>query len=197
MSPEEMEAENVHHAIQLLTNVAGLDADEHGLATPQRFVAMLAEMTACSVDRATSDHLAECIKWKQFPAASEEMVIVAGIPFVSLCNHHVIPFHGHVHIAYVPGKDNAGLSKFARVVGHFSRRLQVQERMTAEIADYLERKLTPKGVGVVVEAEHMCMAFRGVRSMGTETTTAAMRGVFADHARTAKAEFMSTLDRRK
>jgi GTP cyclohydrolase I len=121
------------------------------------------------------------------------MVVVRNITFTSLCNHHVVPFMGVAHIAYVPKNAVAGLSKFARVVRHFGRQLQVQERLTAEIADFLEGTLSPRGVGVVVEAEHLCMTIRGVHSPGTLTTTSAMRGVFSDHDRTAKAEFLNLI----
>lgn len=180
------------HMFKVLANNAGLDDDSHGKDTPERFVRMLREMTSCAVDLTTDDHLRDCIKWKVFPRNTDEMIILQGIQFVSLCNHHVVPFAGSVHIGYVPRDVEAGLSKFARVVGHFSKRLQVQERMTGQIADFLEEALeSPRGVAVVVEAEHLCMAYRGVKASGVVTVTSAMRGVFADHERTAKAEFLN------
>ena len=121
------------------------------------------------------------------------MVIVNDIEFVSVCNHHVVPFIGKAHIGYVPDKTIAGLSKFPRVVHHFARRLQVQERMTKDITEFLEDRLEPKGVMVVLQAQHLCMAIRGVRSMNAYTTTSKVTGVFADHTRTAKAEFLQFL----
>jgi GTP cyclohydrolase IA len=169
----------------LLRTSAGLDVNDlHGADTPSRFVAMLRELT-------TPDP----IKWKTFPNdGMDEMIIVRNIPFVSLCNHHVIPFIGKADIGYVPDKLVAGLSKFARVVSHFSSALQVQERLTMQIADFLVENLQPRGVGVVMEAEHLCMTIRGVQAPGTKTYTAAMKGVFADHSRTAKMEFLERLN---
>lgn len=182
---------DIQRARDLLKVYTGLRPDEHGGETPKRFLAMLDELTACKDD--SDEHLLKCIKWKDFASDTDEMIISEALPFVSVCNHHVIPFIGVAHIAYVPAKDGrmAGLSKFGRVVQHFARRLQVQERLTAQIAGFLEGTLKPRGVGVVVRAEHMCMTIRGLRAPGTYTTTSAMRGVFADHERTAKFEFLS------
>lgn len=173
----------------LLAAHAGLIDDGHGEDTPRRFLVMLSELTShrhCDGD---------CLKWKVFiNDGMDEMIVVQDIPFVSVCNHHVIPFMGFAHVAYVPDKKIAGLSKFARVVDHFARALQVQERLTAQVADFLEERLEPRGVGVILRAEHLCMTIRGVQKPGALTTTAAMRGVFADHDRTAKAEFMKYLN---
>lgn len=173
----------------LLEYHAGLTSDEHGEKTPQRFVAMLDELTQCREPLAPN-HEETCIKWSEFEDGMDEMVTVANIPFVSLCNHHVIPFIGKAHIAYIPNGNVVGLSKLIRVTQHFARQLQVQERLTAEIADFLESKLKPLGVAVMLRAEHMCFTIRGVQTPGTMTTTSAMRGVYADHNRTAKAEFL-------
>jgi GTP cyclohydrolase I len=129
-----------------------------------------------------------------FPATSQNMVMLKGIPFSSVCSHHVIPFVGFAHIAYVPDETLVGLSKFARLVKYHSHKLQVQESLTEEIAADLEERLKPKGVAVVMEAEHLCMTIRGVQSSGTMTRTAEMRGVFADHEKTAKAEFLSYIN---
>jgi GTP cyclohydrolase I len=168
----------------LLRTSAGLQMDEHGKETPKRFAAMLREMTT-----------PPDIKWKTFNNdGMDEMIIERDIPFVSLCNHHVVPFIGVAHIGYIPDQLVAGLSKFARVVQHFAHALQIQERLTKEVADYLEKNLKPLGVAVVLEAEHMCMTIRGVKAPGTKTYTAAMRGRFADHERTAKAEFLSRIN---
>jgi GTP cyclohydrolase I len=170
----------------LLQAVAGLNSsDPQEEKTPTRFVQALKEMTT-----------PEQFEFTVFESEDHDMVTEFGIPFVSLCRHHVLPFTGVAHVAYVPNKRMAGLSKLARTVQSVARSLQTQEQLTAQIANYLELKLEPKGVGVVMEAEHMCMALRGVRASGIKTRTATMRGVFADHTRTAKAEFMSGIDRR-
>ena len=127
-----------------------------------------------------------------FAADHDEMVMVRDIPFASLCEHHMIPFIGRAHVAYIPGEDGCitGLSKLARLVDAFARRLQVQERMTTQIADTMERVLKPRGVLVVVEAEHLCMSMRGIKKPGTMTITSAVRGLFRDDPRT-RAEAMN------
>src|SRR5690348_11945010 len=107
----------------------------------------------------------------------DELVLARAIPFHSLCKHHMLPFHGVAHVGYLPGERIIGLSKLARVVELFSRRPQVQERLTQQIADWVDRQLDPKGVGVVIEAEHSCMTLRGVHVAGTTTSTSALRGV--------------------
>jgi GTP cyclohydrolase I len=122
------------------------------------------------------------------------MIVQRDIPFVSLCNHHVLPFIGVAHIGYIPSDKNVGLSKFGRVVHHFARRLQVQERMTTQISSFLSGALNPVGLAVVVEAEHLCMTIRGVQVPGTRTSTQKMTGVFADHTKTAKMEFLSRIN---
>lgn len=191
--------EHVEEAARIvLEGCAGLRSDEHGENTPMRFIEMLQELTACAPtgdEHRDSLHNKGCIKWKDFASAGmQDMITIRKIPFSSLCNHHVVPFTGFAHIAYVPQDKMAGLSKFARVVQHFARQLQVQERLTAQIADYLEAMLSPKGVGVIMSAEHMCMTIRGVQAPGTFTTTSVMRGVFSKHDRTAKAEFLSMVN---
>jgi GTP cyclohydrolase I len=119
----------------------------------------------------------------------DELVMVRDIPFHSLCEHHLLPFVGRAHVAYLPKDRILGLSKLARVVEMFSRNLQVQERMTQQIASWLEEQLAPRGVGVVLEAEHMCMRLRGVRTPGTMTVTSALRGTIRDDPRT-RTEFL-------
>jgi len=171
-------------ARRLLESACNLQPDEHGLDTPKRFVAMLRELTT-----------PQPFDFKVFDSKdADQMVIVRNIPFVSVCNHHVIPFVGKADIGYIPGPYHAGLSKFARVVQYFAKGLQVQERLTKQVADYLEEKLKPRGLAVVMEAEHMCMTIRGVQSPGTSTYTAEMRGFFNDHTRTAKAEFLDRIN---
>ena len=120
----------------------------------------------------------------------DEMVIARGIPFSSLCEHHLLPFTGVAHVAYLPGDRILGLSKLARVVELFARRLQVQERLTKQVASWLQQHVQPKGVGVVLEAEHTCMSIRGVHAPGTETVTSALLGVLRDDPRT-RAEFLA------
>lgn len=164
----------------LLEKTTGWKDDDHGSKTPQRFASMLRELTT-----------PEEFEFTTFPSeGSDEIIAVQDIPFVSLCNHHVVPFVGLAHIGYIPSDKLVGLSKFARVVRHYSKALQVQERLTTQIADFLMENLDPMGVAVILEAEHMCMTIRGVQTPGTKTTTSAMRGVFSDHDRTAKNEFL-------
>jgi len=165
----------------LLTKTTGLKNDEHGRGTAARFVRMLEELTT-----------PQEFEFTTFPNDDgvDEMVIVKDIPFTSVCNHHVIPFVGRAWIGYIPNNRIAGLSKFARVVHYFAKRLQVQERLTQQIADEIMHVLDPLGCIVVMEAEHFCMTVRGVQAPGVTTTTSAVKGVFADHDRTAKDEFL-------
>lgn len=145
--------------------------------TPQRAAAAWQDLT-----RGYREPLPEL---RTFEAEHDEVVVVAPISFYSLCEHHLLPFHGTAHLAYLPRKRLLGLSKFARVVDHFARRLQVQERLTTQVADYLEGGLSnggtgPRGLAVVLKAEHLCMAMRGAQVPGAITTTSVMRGVFRD-----------------
>jgi GTP cyclohydrolase I len=175
-------------AAELLKGAAGLNPNsEHGCDTPARFVRMLDEVTGCK------DCDGGCMKWKTFEEKVDQMIVVKRIPFTSVCNHHVVPFVGHAWVGYVPDGRLAGLSKFARVVHHFARRLQVQETLTESIAAFLEAELAPKGVMVVMEAEHLCMTIRGVQTPGTTTRTVVTRGVFGDHSKTAKLEFLEAI----
>jgi GTP cyclohydrolase I len=168
----------------LLEGACGLQPDEHGGDTPKRFVAMLKELTT-----------PQPFEFKVFDSKdADQMIIVRNIPFVSVCNHHVIPFVGKADIGYIPGPYHAGLSKFARVVKYYAAGLQVQERLTKQVADFLEAQLAPRGLAVVMESEHMCMTIRGVQAPGTTTYTAEMRGFFNDHDRTAKAEFLDRIN---
>jgi GTP cyclohydrolase I len=124
----------------------------------------------------------------------DELIIARGIPFHSLCMHHLLPFHGVAHVGYLPGERIIGLSKLARVVELFARDLQIQERLTMQVADWLQEELAPRGVGVVLEAEHMCMSLRGVAKPGSRTVTSALRGAVRDDARTRQ-EFMTLTTR--
>jgi GTP cyclohydrolase I len=169
-------------AEELLTRCAGLDVtDPQGQRTPNRFVLTLRELT-------TPDKNWE---FTMFDGHCDEMVTERNIPFVSMCKHHVLPFMGIVHVGYVPDISIAGLSKIPRLVEACSRKLQIQEELTKEIALELSTKLDPKGVAVVIDAKHMCMGIRGARTPDVVTRTSSMLGVFGDHDKTAKAEFMS------
>jgi GTP cyclohydrolase I len=126
----------------------------------------------------------------------DELVVVCGIPFQSICEHHLLPFTGVAHVGYLPGERILGLSKFARVVERFARRPQVQERLTKQVADWLDHELRARGVGVVIEAEHSCMSLRGVRVAGATTRTTALTGAIrTDPA--VRAEFLAAIDRRR
>lgn len=179
------EASVVEAARVLLEGTTGLKCDDgHGDDTPARFVKMLRALTT-----------PEPFEFTCFPntEGSNEMILQQDISFVSLCNHHVSPFIGKAHVAYIPGDRIVGLSKLARVVRYYAAALQVQERLTTQIADRLEEELEPEGVAVVLQAEHTCMTIRGVKAPGSYTTTSAMRGVFSDHSRTAKAELFQLI----
>ena len=172
--------------IELLTAIGENPARDGLMRTPQRVAAMYTEIIGdSSADPA--DELTVT-----FAAEHDEMVMVRDIPFASLCEHHLVPFLGRAHVAYIPSSDGriTGLSKLARVVDGYARRLQVQERMTTQIADAVERALDPRGVLVVIEAEHLCMSMRGVRKPGMLTVTSAVRGQFRTDAAT-RAEAMA------
>jgi GTP cyclohydrolase I len=124
----------------------------------------------------------------------DELIVARAVPFHSLCMHHLLPFHGVAHVAYLPGDRIVGLSKLGRVVELFSRDLQIQERLTTQIADWLQAELEPKGVGVVLEADHLCMSLRGVQKLGAKTVTSALRGVVRDDPRTRQ-EFLALTTR--
>jgi GTP cyclohydrolase I len=162
-------------ALDLLRAI-GADVDAPGLrGTPRRVAASFAELVTPADFVATS-----------FPneGGYDELVVVRDIPFHTLCMHHLLPFHGVAHVAYLPGERIIGISKLARVVEAFARDLQLQERMTVQIADWMEDNLSPGGVGVVLSAEHMCMTIRGVRKPGARTVTSALRGSLRDDPRT-------------
>jgi GTP cyclohydrolase I len=164
----------------------GEDPDRDGLVrTPARVADMFAEIFA-GVHEDPAEHLTV-----RFDADHDEMVMVRDIPLYSSCEHHLVPFVGKAHVAYIPGDDGriTGLSKLARLVDGFARRPQVQERLTTQIADSLDEVLSPKGVLVVIEAEHLCMSMRGVRKPGSLTVTSAVRGLFKTNAAT-RAEAM-------
>jgi GTP cyclohydrolase I len=149
--------------------------------------------------RRVADAYAELLTGPQFDLTTfpndegyDELVLARDIPVQSLCEHHLLPFRGVAHVAYLPGSRILGLSKLARVVELFARDLQVQERLTQQVADWLQDNLVPRGVGVVIEAEHLCMSLRGVRAAGTKTLTSALRGVLREDGRTRQEFFALT-----
>lgn len=177
----EVDQPRIEAAVREILCAIGEDPNRDGLLeTPRRVARMYAEIFAGLHDTA-GRHLSTT-----FEADHDEMVMVRDIPIYSACEHHLIPFVGSCHIAYIPGESGriTGLSKLARLADTFARRPQVQERMTVQIADALEKELEPRGVLVVVEAEHLCMAMRGVRKAGTSTITSAVRGLFRDNTAT-------------
>jgi GTP cyclohydrolase I len=167
-------------AIAVLLAALGHDAADPQLAeTPRRVVAAYAELLDAPDLRLTT-----------FPndEGYDEIVLVRGIPFTSLCAHHLLPFRGVAHVGYLPGDRLLGLSKLARVVEHFARDLQLQERLTMQIADCLTERLAPRGVGVVLEAEHLCMSLRGIKASGALTRTTKFTGELVENGRALFAE---------
>lgn len=172
-------------AADLLTAL-GADLSSDGLReTPRRMVDAYAELLTPQPFHATTFANEE---------GYDELVLVRAIPFHSLCMHHMLPFHGVAHIGYLPDERIVGLSKLARVVELFARDLQVQERLTTQIADWIQEQLAPKGVGVVLEAEHLCMSLRGVQKFGATTVTSALLGQVRDDPRTRQ-EFLALTER--
>jgi GTP cyclohydrolase I len=172
----------VARATRELLIALGADLDSEGMReTPRRMAAAYLELLTPEPFSMTS-----------FPndEGYDELVVVRDIPFQSLCMHHVLPFHGVAHVAYLPSERILGLSKLARVVDLFARDLQLQERLTTQIAGWLQQQLQPKGVGVVLEAEHLCMSLRGVQKPGAKTVTSALHGLVRDDPRTRE-EFLS------
>lgn len=185
-STSKIDLERAEDAARELLISLGEDPDRDGLReTPRRVAKAYAELLDPQPFNPTT-----------FPNDEDydELVVARGIPFHSLCEHHLLPFHGIVHVGYLPGDRIVGLSKLGRVVDLFARRLQVQERLTSEIAGWLDDHLEPKGVGVVIEAEHLCMSLRGVQKPGTLTATSALRGLVRDDLRTRQ-EFLALTGR--
>jgi GTP cyclohydrolase IA len=184
--PRRIDRAELQRAVGDLLLALGADLSEDGLRDTPRRVA---------------DAYAELLTPPQFTATTfanedgyDELVLARAIPFHSLCKHHLLPFHGVAHVGYLPGERIIGLSKLARVVELFARDLQIQERLTMQIAGWLQTELRPLGVGVVLEAEHMCMSLRGVCKPGARTTTSALRGTVRDDPRT-RSEFLTLTTR--
>jgi len=185
-----MDRERVAAAVREILVAIGEDPEREGLRqTPRRVAEMYAELFAgLSIDPYEFLRVG-------FDESHEEMVILKDISFYSLCEHHLLPFFGCVHVAYIPNGRVAGLSKLARVVDAFARRPQLQERLTSQVADCILEALKPDGVAVVVEAEHLCLSFRGVKKPGTRVVTSAMRGQFRRSA-LSRSEFLSLVQSR-
>lgn len=180
--PPHEDPERARRAVAELLDALGVDHGSPELAdTPRRVADAFRELLTPEPFRFTTFENAD---------GYDELVLVRDIPFVSLCAHHLLPFVGHAHVGYIPGDRIVGLSKLARVVRHFSRSLQVQERLTKQVADLLLSELSPRGVGVVIEAEHQCMTIRGVQAPGTRTTTSTMHGLLRDNL-ASREEFLS------
>ena len=177
----EVDQDAIRAAVRQILIAIGEDPDRDGLAnTPDRMAHFFTEVTSGMWE--TADQHLEV----QFESLYDEIVMVRAIPLYSLCEHHMVPFLGKAHVAYVPAEDGCitGLSKLARLVDMFARRLQVQERLTMQVADEIERVLKPRGVMVVVEAEHLCMSMRGIKKPGSTTVTSAVRGSFRENPAT-------------
>jgi len=176
-----VDLDRIAAAVSEILAAIGEDPDRDGLKdTPQRVARMYAEVCG-GLHEDPEAHLIT-----QFEAGHQEMVIVKDIPIYSLCEHHLVPFFGVAHLGYIPNKEGriTGLSKLARLVDGYAKRPQVQERLTSQCADAIDRTLEPRGAIVVIEAEHLCMAMRGIRKPGSSTVTSAVRGIFREDVAT-------------
>jgi GTP cyclohydrolase I len=183
---EGAKTESVASLVRRMIALIGEDPEREGLKkTPERYEKALKFLT--SGYHQNVDHL---LNGATFSVCYDEMVVVKDIEFFSLCEHHLLPFFGKAHVAYLPSKKVIGLSKVARLVNMFARRLQIQERMTSQIAHALEEKITPQGVGVIIEARHLCMQMRGVEKQHGQAVTSAMLGAFRENKQT-RDEFLA------
>lgn len=184
-----MDKERIEKAFREIIIAIGEDPDREGLRETPKRVANMYEEIFSGLSENPEKHL------KMFyEGQSDEIVIVRDIPMYSMCEHHFLPFVGKAHIAYIPNDNGKviGLSKLARIVNTYARRPQLQERLTGQIADFIDSEMEPKGVAVVVEAEHLCMTMRGIKAAGAKTQTSALRGIIRKDART-RAEVMTLL----
>ena len=191
MSDRSMDLEKIERGVRMILEGIGEDPNRPGIVeTPGRVARMFAEICG-----GLHEDLSPALKI--VPGEThDEMVIVKDIPLYSICEHHLVPFHGLAHIAYIPeGGRILGLSKLARIVDHFARRPQLQERLTTDIASLLNDRVQPKGVMVVIEAEHLCMSMRGIKKPGTTTVTSAVLGNFRRDPRT-RAEAMALIEKK-
>lgn len=186
-----MDKPRIEAAIRELLAAIGEDPDREGLVETPRRVAQMYEEIFAGLEEDPLRHV------KLFSEQNDdEIVTVRDIPLYSMCEHHLLPFTGVAHVAYIPGGGKViGLSKLARIVNHFARRPQLQERLTAQIADFLVEQLQPRGLAVIIEAEHLCMTMRGIRAAGAKTQTSALRGLMKSDPRTRQ-ETMSLLTRK-
>ena len=182
----QVDADRIEKAVLEILHALGEDVNREGLKdTPQRVAKMYTELLGGA-------HLDPAENLRVFTEEYDEIVLLRDIPFCSVCEHHMMPFIGKAHVAYLPDGKVLGLSKIARIVECYARRLQVQERMTVQVADFMMESLKPKGVAVVIEASHSCMTVRGVRKEGSQMVTSAVRGIFKSDPRT-RSEVMSLI----
>ena len=187
-----MDAKKIEKAVRLLLEGIGEDPDRPGLkATPQRVARMCEEIFGGL--KAPEEPLLKAIEGE----SHSEMVLLKDIPFYSMCEHHLLPFTGRAHIAYIPNGQIAGLSELAKALEHLARRPQVQERLTAQLADMLMETLNPQGAMVIIDAEHLCMIMRGIKKPGSRTITSAVRGIFRSKQSTREEMLMLTNYRNK
>lgn len=188
MSKEGIDKAKIETAVQMILEAIGEDPHREGLLNTPARVARLYEEVFSGLDKHPSD-LLEVL----FTEYHDELVLVKDIPLYSMCEHHLLPFYGKAHVAYIPkGGKVVGISKLARVTDAYARRPQLQERLTSQIADCINQTLKPHGVAVVIQAEHMCMTMRGVKKPGSVTVTSAVRGIFETRAET-RAELLSLI----
>ena len=187
-TPKESVAEHMRKVIALI----GEDPEREGLRkTPERFEKALKFLTS-----GYHQNLESVLNGATFSVQYDEMVVVKDIEFFSLCEHHLLPFFGKAHVAYLPSKRVLGLSKIARLVNMYARRLQIQERMTSQIAEAISEKISPEGVGVIIEARHLCMQMRGAEKQHGQAVTSAMLGSFR-HNKQTRDEFLSLVRNRR
>ncbi len=189
---EEAKPESVASLVRKMITLIGEDPEREGLKkTPERYEKALKFLT--SGYHQNVDHL---LNGATFSVCYDEMVVVKDIEFFSLCEHHLLPFFGKAHVAYLPSKKVIGLSKVARLVNMFARRLQIQERLTSQIAKAIEEKIAPQGVGVIIEARHLCMQMRGVEKQHGQAVTSAMLGAFRENKQT-RDEFLALVGKKQ
>lgn len=182
-----IDAAKIEKAVKEILEAVGEDTNREGIKlTPKRVANMYVELLA-----GAGEDPADCVK-SVFKEKCDEIVLLRDIPFYSICEHHLMPFIGKAHVAYLPAEYVVGVSKLARIVDCFARRLQVQERLTAQIADFINERLKPQGVAIVLEAAHSCMTIRGIKKPGSVMVTSALRGIFKKDPR-SRAEVLSLM----